>query len=191
MEITNLTRDSEAFTSNVFLVEGDTNVLVDVGTVPGIIDEVREAGGIDAVVLTHSHRDHVELLPRVKQEFDVDVWGYDGSFEATDHEIDDGDTVEIGDETFEVLFTPGHKTDHVCLVGETVVFAGDLIFDGGAFGRTDLEEGNREALIESIQRLLEVVEDKDVEVIYTGHGSAIRGDVEGAVRMSLENARQL
>jgi glyoxylase-like metal-dependent hydrolase (beta-lactamase superfamily II) len=53
-----------------------------------------------------------------------------------------------------------------------VLFAGDLVFANGGFGRTDLAEGDREALIDSIDRVVERVGD-DLTELHAGHGPSV------------------
>ncbi|MDY7081006.1 MAG: MBL fold metallo-hydrolase, partial [Halobacteria archaeon] len=77
MEIDNLNADSLGFTSNVFLVydeDGDgRTVLVDAGNDETVVEKIKETtGSLDALVLTHTHPDHVGQLSRIKDEFGVD-----------------------------------------------------------------------------------------------------------------------
>jgi hydroxyacylglutathione hydrolase len=190
MRITNLTEGSTEFTSNAFLVEGERDVLVDAGNDEVVLERLREHGSLDAVVLTHTHADHVGVLDDVVEEFGVEVWGYDGSSAYVDHEFDEGDTVRVGDADFEVWHTPGHKDDHVCLYSRDggVLFAGDLVFSGGSFGRTDLDEGDRGTLVESIEKVLERAD--EINELHTGHGPSVRENAKKHVEASLRNARR-
>ncbi|MFC6765511.1 MBL fold metallo-hydrolase [Natrinema soli] len=191
--ITNLAEGVQAFTSNVFLVPGDRPVLVDTGANFDLVDAVRDRiDEIDAVILTHTHRDHVGNLPAVKDAFDVDAWGYDTSIDGVDHAIADEETVQLGDDDYVALHTPGHKDDHLCLYSAdaSVLFAGDLVFQNGSFGRTDLEEGDRGALIESIDRVLERI-DPELEAMHTGHGPSVTSDPYDHVELSAQMARQM
>ncbi|MFC7137023.1 MBL fold metallo-hydrolase [Halobaculum litoreum] len=188
--IHNLAAGVQAFTSNAFLVagpasadspaaddDGDTGrrVLVDTGSnfdvLPGIDERVDD---LDAVVLTHTHRDHVGNVKAVCDAYGVETWGFDTEQPAVDNAIPDGGTVELGLGTYEALHTPGHKDDHLCLYDEAagVLFAGDLIFQNGGFGRTDLEEGDREALIRSIDRVRDRV-DEGLAELHVGHGPSV------------------
>ena len=189
--IENLAADVQSFTSNVFLVEGDRTVLVDPGANFDVVSRLEARNTVlDAVVLTHTHPDHVENTAEVANAFDVDVWGYDPDHPAIDFGIVDGDTIRIGDETFEALHTPGHKDDHICLYGDESkrLFAGDLVFAGGGFGRTDLEDGDRPTLVKSIQRVLDVV-DEDLAELHCGHGPSVTDDPYGEIQTALQMAK--
>jgi len=189
--ITNLAANQAGFTSNVFLVEGDRTVLVDPGSGFDVVSEVRAAvDGLDAVVLTHTHPDHVGNLDAVVDAFGVDVWGYDASLDGIDHGIEDGGTVRLGDHDYRALHTPGHKNDHLCFYASVprILFAGDLVFANGGFGRTDLEEGDRARLIESIEYVLETVGD-ELEALHAGHGPSVTTDPRHHVELALQGAR--
>lgn len=88
-----------------------------------------------------------------------------------DRYLEDGDTIAFGDLTLEVLFTPGHSPGHVALhyteESQSVVLAGDTLFNG-SIGRTDLPGGDHETLIQSIEsKLLVLPEDT---LVLPGHG---------------------
>ncbi|MFP4631816.1 MAG: MBL fold metallo-hydrolase [Halobacteriales archaeon] len=193
MRVSNLTRDSLKFTSNAFLVEPDGEgsvVLVDAGADGSAFDGVDR---LDRVVLTHTHHDHVDALDGVVERFDVDVWGYDVSLPYVDRALEDGDVIEMGGGEFTVLYTPGHKDDHVCLYcrDEGVLFSGDLVFPGGAFGRTDLQDGDRDVLVDSIRRLVEHVGDGPLREMHAGHEPSVHEDVDRHLRASLRNAERM
>jgi len=184
----NLAASVQGFTSNAFLVPGDRTVLVDAGADFDAVSAIEErTGGLDAVVLTHTHRDHVGNLAAVTEAFGVDAWGFDTGQEGVDHAIDDEATVQLGDEEYLALHTPGHKDDHLAFysANASILFVGDLVFQNGSFGRTDLEEGDRATLIDSIDRLLHRV-DPDLETMHAGHGPS----AEGEAYRHLELARQ-
>ncbi|WP_137288456.1 MBL fold metallo-hydrolase [Natronorubrum halophilum] len=190
--IANLAQGVQAFTSNVALVDGERTVLVDTGANFDVVAAVRDqVDDLDAVVLTHTHRDHVGNLEAVKDAFDVDAWGYDTAIDGVDHAIEDEETVQLGDHEYVALHTPGHKNDHLCFYSADagVLFAGDLVFQNGSFGRTDLEEGDRDALIESIDRVLERI-DEDLAEMHTGHGPSVSNNPYDHVELSARMARQ-
>jgi glyoxylase-like metal-dependent hydrolase (beta-lactamase superfamily II) len=195
MDVTNLTADAETFTCNVFLATGETTTLVDAGAAAGVVHGIRErTGDLDRVVLTHQHGDHVERLDAVCDAFDPTVYAY-ADHPLRTHALADGDEVTIGDESFDVVYTPGHADDHVSFVSGTTLFSGDVVvhddgaFEGGSFGRTDMAGQSRERLIESIRELLDRMPD-GVERMYAGHGGAFHGDVRGIVETALERAER-
>ncbi|RLM59275.1 MBL fold metallo-hydrolase [Halobellus sp. Atlit-31R] len=172
--IRNLARDVRAFTSNVFLVTGETTALVDAGANFDAVVRIREhVDHLDRVYLTHTHPDHVENLPAIREAFGVETWGYDAESEYVDHAIGDGETVRIGDDDYTALHTPGHKPDHLCFYARAtgVCFAGDLVFENGGFGRTDLAGGDRETLIRSIDALYDAID--DLTALHVGHGPSV------------------
>lgn len=81
--------------------------------------------------------------------------------------LEDGDMLNIGSCTLEVMHTPGHTPGSICLKGNRVVFTGDTLFCQG-IGRTDFEYGSEEDLIRSIKEKLFTI-DEDY-IIYPGHG---------------------
>lgn len=173
--IRNLASDVRAFSSNVFLVTGERTVLVDAGANFDVVAAAREhVDDLDALVLTHTHEDHVANAGAVVDAFDVSVYGFDADHPAVDVAVGDEESVRLGDHDYTALHTPGHKDDHLCFYApdSRVLFAGDLVFANGSFGRTDLAEGNRRELIRSIDRVLDVV-DEDLAAMHTGHGPSV------------------
>ncbi|MFP9191112.1 MBL fold metallo-hydrolase [Natronosalvus vescus] len=191
--IHNLAAGEQVFTSNAFLVTGERPVLVDTGANFDVVSRIRErTDSLEAVVLTHTHPDHVGNLAAVTEAFDVDVWGYDPDVDGVDHQIADESTVRLGDHEYVALHTPGHKDDHLCLYAAepNILFAGDLIFQNGGFGRTDLPEGDRGALFESIDRVLKLV-DENLTALHTGHGPSVTTQPYDHVELASRMARQM
>ena len=195
MEVHHVTEGAETFTCNAYLVVGERTTLVDVGSYDGVVDRIGDhVDDVAAVVLTHQHRDHVGELEAVCEAFDPEVHAY-ADHPLGSHAIDDGDRLTIGDEAFEVVYTPGHADDHVSFVSETTLFSGDVVvhddgaFEYGSFGRTDMPGQSRERLIGSIERLLETLPE-GVDHMYAGHGSVFHGDVHDVVETALERAKR-
>jgi glyoxylase-like metal-dependent hydrolase (beta-lactamase superfamily II) len=195
MGVLTVTEGAETFTCNASLALGERDVLVDAGAMPGVESVVAEhTDDLDAVALTHQHGDHVGELDAVLDAFDTELLAY-GDHPRRTRALDDGDTVAIGDESFEVVHTPGHADDHVAFVSGATLFSGDVVvhddgaFEYGSFGRTDMAGQSREVLIESIETLLDRLPE-GVEHLYAGHGATFHGDVRDVIETALSRAEK-
>jgi ribonuclease/clavin/mitogillin len=89
----------------------------------------RHRGTLKAVVLTHSHSDHLPDLPLLREAFDVPLWGSEHTSKSIpcDRLLTDGEVLQLGRQTWEVLITPGHHPGHVCLFSPAGLVAGDML----------------------------------------------------------------
>jgi hydroxyacylglutathione hydrolase len=196
MKIHTVTEGATEFTCNAYLLAGDSPVLVDAGTMPGVEDVIAEhVDDLDAVYLTHQHGDHVGELDAVLDRFDADLYAY-GDHPRRTGGLDDGQEVDLCGDSYEVVYTPGHADDHVSFVGAERVFSGDVVvyndgaFDDGSFGRTDYPGQSRERLIESLESILDRLPET-VSALYAGHGDIYRAGPDGkgeSVRTVIERA---
>jgi hydroxyacylglutathione hydrolase len=187
-----ITIPNGVFVENTYLVVDERAgeaAIVDPGEEGGLIlHKLGETGArVVGVWLTHAHLDHVLGVPRVRGATGAPV-----VLHAADRILYDrvpeqaaafglraaplpppdrtwahGDTVSVGALSFTVRHAPGHTPGHVVLVGEGVVFGGDVVFQG-SIGRTDLPGGDHETLLASIERELLVLPDSTI--VYPGHG---------------------
>jgi hydroxyacylglutathione hydrolase len=88
---------------------------------------------------------------------------------TAERDLREGELVEVGTLSFDVMHTPGHTEGSVCLYEPThrLLLAGDVLF-AGSYGRTDLPGGDDAAMVESLSRLARDLDD-DVRVL-PGHG---------------------
>jgi glyoxylase-like metal-dependent hydrolase (beta-lactamase superfamily II) len=175
MRIVTLENSGRMYTSQVYLVLGDTsqledvNTLVDVGADPAIFASIEKSPtgvgkwAVEQVVLTHSHSDHCALLPEVRAAFHSRVLAFSPSLDGVDAPLHDGDTIRMGDRVFEVIHAPGHSSDSICLYNEAegVLFAGDTPL---------LITSSEESYEAGFQAALEKLCARDVRRIYFGHG---------------------
>lgn len=120
-------------------------------------------------VTLHIHPDEKQLLdlgPVQGQMWQLPFDNYDGDI----HYINEGDVIQLGDETLEILLTPGHAPGHLCFysAAHRFVIGGDVLFEG-SIGRTDLPGGDFATLEKSIKTKLYTLP-PDVTV-YPGHGN--------------------
>jgi hydroxyacylglutathione hydrolase len=166
---------------NCFIVrrEGsDRGVVVDPGDEPDrILAAIDEMGvGIDAILITHCHFDHVGAVapvasatgapvycPQIEVGVLADIMAYVpipgiGPFESyeADEVVSGGEALDLGGLTFDVIHTPGHSPGHVTYSArdEQAVFSGDVLFQGSV-GRVDLPGGDGPTLLRSIRTLLD------------------------------------
>ena len=155
-----------------------------------ILEKINEFEIIPTQIwLTHGHFDHMFAagilseklnIPVYMNERDIELFDifYDQAvafgFDENDYRaikniinIDQGDTIYIGEEKISVLATPGHSKGSLCFVTDAGVLAGDLIFNQ-SIGRTDLYGGDMATLLESIKTKIFPMDGSTV--LYPGHG---------------------
>jgi glyoxylase-like metal-dependent hydrolase (beta-lactamase superfamily II) len=145
---------------------------------------------LEKIWVTHGHADHAGGVHALREATGVPVegphpddrfwieripmdslrWGMGGAREfEPDRWLHDGDSVTVGEATFEVIHCPGHTPGHVVFFHRQARFAqvGDVLFKG-SIGRTDFPRGNHDQLIASITQKLWPL-GSDVQFV-PGHG---------------------
>ena len=119
------------------------------------------------IIDTHGHSDHTAGNQELHSVHDAKIVVHKLSRISAEIKVDDGDTIIVGNISINVIHTPGHSTDSICLlVDNKKLLTGDTLFVGEC-GRTDLPGGNSRSLHDSIFNKLLKLSD-DVEV-YPGH----------------------
>jgi hydroxyacylglutathione hydrolase len=124
--------------------------------------------GLDTILVTHKHYDHIEGIPALVSRYGAKVIAPRLAADAlpnADRFVGEGDSVEIGALKAEVWDTPGHCDDHISyhFASENVIFVGDTLFTMGC-GRAS--GAGPEALYRSIRRIAAL---PDATRIYSGH----------------------
>ncbi len=151
-----------------------------------IYDRLKKEGlTCAAILITHGHFDHISgandlkkvsgarvYAPALEKEMLADPalnLSADGVSIIADHDVSDGDVLELGGMEITVLSTPGHTSGGCCYYfpKEKILISGDTLFCGSV-GRTDLPTGSMSTLVRSIREKLMVLPD-DVSV-FPGHG---------------------
>jgi len=197
------------FQTNCYVVaNGDRAIVIDPGlgahdVVARLADE--KSFTVEAVVLTHGHIDHI----RDAAAFGVETFVHpadafmllrgDGVSEQARELHDasgmqpidnptplaDGQVLTVAGLQLRVVHAPGHSPGCVMLVGDGVVFSGDVLFRG-AIGRTDLPDSDPAQMHESLRG--PVWELADELQVLPGHGAATTVAHERATNPFLREA---
>jgi len=170
--------------------DSDRALIVDPGDeAPRILNAADELGvTIEAILLTHTHFDHIGAVAPVAKATGAPVWcpeietpvladinsfvpwpGF-GPFESydADHTVSGGEKLGLAGMEIDVIFTPGHSPGHVTysIPDESAIFSGDVLFQGSV-GRTDLPGGDWPTLLDSIRGLVDSLPGETT--VYPGH----------------------
>lgn len=176
--------------TNTYVISKDKNALVidPSSNCSHVLHHIRnEQLGVEAVILTHGHFDHVlgineilSVFPGIPVYAHPDEWPllknpeYNGSvmlgmqfaFTGPLHELCEG-TMRIGSFSVQVFHMPGHSPGGVALVMGNNCFSGDSLF-AGSIGRTDFPGCDGDALIRNVRdKLLALPENT---AVHPGHG---------------------
>ncbi|WP_457585405.1 MBL fold metallo-hydrolase [Ensifer canadensis] len=86
--------------------------------------------------------------------------------------LEDGDHIDLGDRTFEVIHTPGHSPGGIALWEEKtgVLFSGDILYDGPLI--EDTYHANADDYLASMERLLRI----PARIVHGGHFPSFSGE---------------
>ncbi len=177
--------------SNCWLVGDGADgplLVIDPGSEPERVLDAIGGRPVAAVVLTHGHFDHIGGASDVVAETGAPLFVHEADAERLEDPdlnggaafgyfvtapgparlLADGDVVEAGALSLDVIETPGHTPGSICLFARDVgdLFCGDTLFRGSV-GRTDFPGGDPRALRESIARLASLPAST---VAHPGHG---------------------
>ena len=138
--------------TNTYLYGADPCVVIDPGSEDeGHLEAIRtaagERGGIELVLLTHSHGDHAAGADQLGAEVVL----------PTDGETHAG---------LRTIATPGHAADHVCFLSpDRVCFSGDLVL---GLGSTIVPPGD--GALAAYMKSLALLRAEEIELMAPGHG---------------------
>lgn len=195
------------------LCSGSECLVIDPGAEPEKIMAAIGDASCKYIVLTHRHWDHTGAFPaiakaagakiaihaddaalindaadepRLPEELRAEHKRLRDSGFVPDLVLKDGDVVKLDDIELKVLHTPGHTPGSMSLLFNEgkLLFAGDTLFAGGRYGRTDFAGGSMEAMVNTLQTKFIDVAD-DVRVL-SGHGASSTMSEERALNSYLK-----
>jgi len=163
--------------NNVYILRcrrtGDA-MLIDAANEHEALLEICQRMGVNQVVETHGHWDHIQAVPAVRDAgISVAVTSADaGMLPSYDLILEDEESIRVGDLRVKTLTTPGHTPGSICfdVEGTNLLFTGDTLFPGGP-GNTSFEGADFATIIESIERRIFAKFDPDTLVL-PGHGAS-------------------
>jgi len=161
------------------------SVLFDPGDNPDDLEAMLAGSKPIAILLTHTHGDHIGALDEMVDRLQVPLMANENPHAGgitinADRWLANGDTVQVGEHTLQVIYAPGHIDDQICFAieGDHRIIVGDTIFEGGP-GKTWSEQ-QFETTLETLRDVVLVWSD-DTHC-YPGHGPSFRlGDIRADV----------
>ncbi|MBW2679129.1 MAG: MBL fold metallo-hydrolase [Deltaproteobacteria bacterium] len=173
--------------SNVYVLAGDTLTVVDPGNDYTIFNELDKLGydvlDIKKIVITHGHRDHCmgvfEFLriPQIWEKKEIEIIIHaagpmefkktlqEYGFSLT--EIEGGETLDLSGFEWEVIHTPGHTIDSICLYHQATKTAitGDTVLPNAMADADKAGGGSMDHYLYGLRQLMK----KEIENILPGH----------------------
>jgi glyoxylase-like metal-dependent hydrolase (beta-lactamase superfamily II) len=177
--------------TNCYLVRADRSATEAAVVDPGAdaaeirLELARTGATCAAILLTHSHYDHLGALADLAEGTGAPVWLPEGeldvfrrpqdffpgipirAYSGDANLLSGAETVDAAGVSFQVRHVPGHSPGHVAYYADGCLFSGDVLF-AGSVGRTDLPFGDWDALLESIRTLVDAYPPDTI--VYSGHG---------------------
>ncbi len=163
--------------TNTYLIGEERLMLLDPGPdLPehlALIGKAIRGRPVSHILVTHSHRDHIEGLQAVRDMTGAPVVaegparlsrtlhpsevdprpGYADRLFPIDHVVSDGETISNGEVSVTAVTTPGHAPDHVAFAYGDDFFSGDHVM-GWSTTVVSPPEGSMRAYVASLEKIM-------------------------------------
>ena len=161
------------FNESLYLLEGDTKaVLIDAGTKITDLDKVVASITDKPIMLvaTHAHPDHtgsaINYFPELYIAPGDAASQFVANYKGKIKELKDGETIDLGGRTLEVVFTPGHTPGSTTLIDKKAGYG----FSGDSFGSGNLLLfGTFSTLLSTCEKASAIMEKYGIKILYPGH----------------------
>ena len=147
-------------------------VLVDPSYDPKKLVQRAEAQGLTVthILNTHGHSDHTNGNAKARKLTGAPLVAHRRAASRPEIPVDHGDQLTVGGLTLELLYTPGHAEDHICVrVGE-ICLTGDILFVGKIGGTGSEADARTE--YQSLHQVLMPL--PDATTVWPGHDYGCR-----------------
>ncbi|WP_300975397.1 MBL fold metallo-hydrolase [Sphingomonas sp. LHG3406-1] len=189
----------------VHLIGTDRLAVLDPGpAIPEHLDALEAAIAgrpVDAILVTHTHRDHSPAAAPLSARIGAPVWGcaplvipgdqeagFDADY-APDRVLADGETIEAGGAAIDAIHTPGHTSNHLCFAWGERLFSGDHVM-GWSTTVVIPPDGHMGAYMASLAKL----QQRSETIYHPAHGEPVEDPqrlLRGLLTHRLQRERQL
>lgn len=161
-----------------------------------LVEQLEELLGhgeqVKAILLTHSHIDHVASAEFLRAKYGAPIWAHAKTAEhlkfKVDRLLEDGEIIPVAgspDWRIKCLHTPGHDPGHLCFLEETTgtMLCGDMIANGSTIIVSLTHGGDMDDYLKSLERML----DEEFDMMIPGHGMIFYEEPKRIIRYYIEH----